>query len=101
MSNAPAHKDDPLRGKKTGKWTKYGGAIYGLVKEEIQDTWFCQICSDEVPKELPPFNYELYPDEFIRICNVCKQKTDLVKQMERSNVIVCHRVIKIRRTKRD
>lgn len=72
--NQPARFDDPLKGKKTGKWTKYGGAIGGLVKEGIHDTWFCQLCGDEIPKEFRPFMIEIYPGDFIRICNCCVPK---------------------------
>ena len=71
MSNQPAALDDPLRGKKTGKWTKYGGAIGGLRKEHIEDHWYCQVCGDELPEEIKPFLFEMYPDDFIRICPNC------------------------------
>lgn len=71
MANQPAALDDPLRGKKTGKWTKYGGAISGLKKERIEDHWYCQICSEEIPAEIKPFLFEMYPDDFIRICPQC------------------------------
>lgn len=77
MANQPARLDDPLRGKKTGRWTKYGGAIYGLVREGIQTTWFCQLCGDEIPKEFKPFLYEMFPGDFIRICNACTQQVTL------------------------
>lgn len=71
MPNQPARKDDPLRGKKTGKWTKYGGSISGLLKAHIEDHWYCQVCGDEVPEELKPFLFEIEPGEFIRICPSC------------------------------
>jgi len=99
MSNQHLDKDDPLRGKTSGKWTKHGGAIYGLRKEAIKDNWYCQTCSDEVPKELPPFNYELYPGEFIRICNTCQNKINLMNA--NPGIIKIRRVIQIRRSKRD
>ena len=99
MPNKPAAKNDPLRGKVSGKWTKYGGAIYGLRKEFIQGSWFCQTCGDETPAELPPYNFEYYPGEFIRICNICKAKVDIIKDSEKT--IVVRRIIKISRTKRD
>jgi len=98
MANQPAHKNDPLRGKKTGKWTKYGGAIYGLVKEKIIDEWYCQICGKSIPAELPPFNYELFPDEFIRICNICYCN---LNNMGGAESIRISRVIKITKIKRD
>ena len=97
MPNQHLDKNDPMRGKKSGKWTKYGGAIYGLEKEEIKHSWFCQICAEEIPKELSPFNYELLPGEFIRICNTCKSTIDKIPNQD----IRISRTIMIRRTKRD
>ena len=71
MSNQPARFDDPLKGLKTGKWTKYGGSISGLKKERVKDTWFCQTCGCEMIEEIKPFLSELYPGEFIRLCPPC------------------------------
>ena len=77
--NQPAAKDDPLRGMKTGKWTKYGGAISGLKKERIEDHWYCQMCGDEIPKEIKPFLIEMFPGDFIRICSRCTHTATLVE----------------------
>jgi hypothetical protein len=55
MANKPLDPNDPLKGKKSGKWTKYGGAVHGMVKESIQDKWYCQSCGEEQPEELKPF----------------------------------------------
>lgn len=59
-------------GKMKYGWSKWGGPMYGLVKDE-QD-WFCQACSKPQPKEMP--NYMLPIDrsgrEFVRICSICK-----------------------------
>ena len=74
MANQPAALDDPLRGKKTGKWTKYGGAVYGLVKERIDEQWSCQTCGQDIPEEIKPFLFEMWPGEFIRICPPCTNK---------------------------
>jgi hypothetical protein len=71
VANMPAAKDDPLRGKKTGKWTKYGGAISGLVKAQIEDCWYCQVCGEEIPKEIKPFLFEQFLGDFIRVCPSC------------------------------
>ena len=71
MSNQPARYDDPFKGLKTGKWTKYGGSISGLKKERVKDTWFCQTCGCEMIEEIKPFLFELYPGEFIRLCPPC------------------------------
>lgn len=96
MPNQPAALDDPLRGKKTGKWTKYGGSISGLVKEGIHDTWYCQLCGDEIPKEFKPFLYEIYPGDFIRIGNCCTSK---VARMQ-TTVTVSTLIVSVR-TRRD
>ena len=88
MPNQHALKSDPLRGKKSGKWSKFGGAVYGLVKEKIEDEWFCQVCARKVPKELPPFNYELFPGEFIRVCNVCKS---VINKIPKGNNFIRYR----------
>jgi len=71
MPNQPARFDDPLKGLKTGKWSKYGGAIYGLKKERVVGTWFCQTCGCEMIEEIQPFLSEIYPGEFIRLCPPC------------------------------
>ncbi len=92
MPNQPAAKDDPLRGKKTGKWTKYGGAISGLRKEKIDDHWYCQICSEEIPAEIKPFLFEMFPDDFIRICPSC---THVASSMTRT--VTVHQIIRITR----
>lgn len=94
MPNQHAALDDPLRGKKSGKWSKYGGSVSGLVKERIEDTWFCQVCGDEVPKEFKPFMMEIFEGDFIRICNNCTHTAS------RTTVTV-ETVIKIMRVKRD
>lgn len=99
MSNSPASKNDPLRGKKTGKWTKYGGAVHGLKKEKIVDEWNCQICGDTQPVELKPFLFELYPGDYIRICNRCQHQ--VIKNKSQNNTITFRRVIKIVRISRD
>lgn len=98
MSNMPAKPNDPFKGKKTGKWTKYGGAVHGMVKEEIQRQWYCQSCSQEMPKELKPFLYELYPGDFIRICNLCIH--EMQSQID-DPVIVYRRTVRIFRHSRE
>lgn len=91
MPNKPASKLDPLRGLKTGKWTKYGGAIHGLIKESPVDFWYCQSCGREVPKEIPPFLFEMFTADFIRICNICQHTATTTHTIE------IHRVIRIER----
>lgn len=92
MPNQHSDPNDPLRGKKTGKWTKYGGAVHGLIKEKIEDTWCCQICGKEQPKELKPFLAELYPGDFIRVCNLCEHPLH-------TKTVTIHRLITITRTR--
>lgn len=99
MPNQPLDKNDPLKGKKTGKWTKYGGAVNGMVKEAIKETWYCQVCGSENPEELKPFLYELYPGDFIRVCNLCIN--DMSHQKQNNTVTIYKRTVKIFRTSRD
>lgn len=93
MPSQPAQKEDPLKGKKTGKWTKYGGPVYGLKKEKIVDTWYCQLCGDEMPAEWKPFLYELYPDDFIRVCNSCMQE-----QLKNKKVVTYRKKVTVIKT---
>lgn len=74
------YKDQILNIKREGKWSKYGGGVYGIIRAEIENVWYCQCCGTESPKELQPFLLELYPDEFIRICNICASKKIVVKR---------------------
>lgn len=73
---------------KEGKWTKYGGAVYGVVREKIVDEWFCQLCGESSPKELQPFLLEIFTDEYIRICNKCAAKK--IKFVKRKTIIIQH-----------
>ena len=70
MANKPLDKNDPLRGKKTGAWTKYGGARQGLIREN-SDTWNCQGCGKELPNTLPGFMFEFLTNEYVRLCSKC------------------------------
>lgn len=99
MPNMPAKDNDPFKGIKTGGWTKYGGERYGLKKEAIEDTWFCQACGMELPKELPPFLFEIYPQEYIRVCNICENLINRVGV--RNNSTITFRRVTVLRRKRD
>ena len=99
LPNQPSDPNDPLRGKKTGKWSKYGGAVHGLVKEQILKEWACQSCGRRMPVELKPFLFELYPGDFIRICNLCQFES--TKNKQENSTLTIKRVIKIVRNKRD
>ncbi len=94
MANQPSKPNDPFKGKKTGKWTKYGGAVHGMVKEEIKDKWYCQLCASENPASLKPFLLELYPGDFIRVCNLCTNVAN-------NKTITIRRVITITRRTRE
>lgn len=99
MPNMPAKKNDPFKGKRSGKWTKYGGAVYGLRKEKIIGNWTCQLCAETNPVELKPFLFEIFPGDYIRICNMCQFL--VVKHKASNKTITFRRVIKIVRNKRD
>lgn len=95
MPNQPLPNDDPLKGKKSGKWTKWGGAIYGLVKEEIEDIWACQCCGIEQPAELKPFLFELFPGDFIRVCNICMNHINKIRGQDKNPTIIYRRTVQI------
>ena len=54
-------------------WTKWGGAIYGLMKEEL-DEWYCQACGEKQVKTLPSYMFPLddFKRDYIRVCAKCK-----------------------------
>lgn len=95
MANQHAAKDDPLRGKKSGKWSKYGQPKYGLVKEAIDGEWCCQACGKTIPATLKPFLYEIFEDEYIRVCNVCMYMS--AKISKEQSFLIIRRVIRIMR----
>lgn len=70
MPNIHLDKNDPLYGLKSGSWSKWGGSMGGLVKEELPE-WTCQACGKRQPKGLPAFMFQFVPREFIRICSRC------------------------------
>lgn len=88
MPNQPLDNNDPLKGKKIGKWTKYGGAISGVVKEAIKQDWYCQTCGQKQPIELKPFLYEIFSGEYIRLCNKCIKVSFTVRSHIRITQIV-------------
>jgi hypothetical protein len=54
-------------------WTPWGKETYGYMDEkENIDTWFCQACSKEQPKEMDCHRLEISPSISLRICGVCK-----------------------------
>lgn len=71
MPNQPARDDDPMKGHKTGGWTKYGGGRYGIDKTKLNKSWACQACGKKQPKELKPFLFMFSKGEYLRFCNTC------------------------------
>lgn len=57
--------------KVTGGWSRYGGGRRGLIKAENEGVWTCQSCGLDHPNSDNPYMFELFPGEFIRICNKC------------------------------
>ena len=54
-------------------WTPYGKETYGFQDEkENIDTWFCQCCATEQPKEMDKHRLGISPSISLRICGVCK-----------------------------
>ena len=56
--------------KVTGGWSRWGGGRNGLIKSAGND-WTCQSCGLTHPNIDSPYMFELFPGEFIRICNKC------------------------------
>lgn len=71
MPNKPARRNDPYKKIKTGSWTKWGGGRYGLIHSNSEETWFCQSCGDEQPKELPGFMLSVETGEYVKVCSCC------------------------------
>lgn len=93
MPNVHLDKDHELHQKKEGKWSKYGGAVYGMVKEKIKGEWICQSCAQPQPEELKPFLYEIYEGDFIRICNLCMSIARSVSAEQ--SIVYYRKVVKI------
>lgn len=80
-------KDQPNDGvyevsitKRMYGWTKYGGAMHGMVKEELNE-WNCQACGEKQLKGLPAY---MIPEddhfrEYFRVCANCKARAMLHK----------------------
>ena len=60
-----------LMKKVTGGWSRWGGGRKGLIKADTCGEWYCQSCATAHPPEDNPYMFELFPGEFIRICNKC------------------------------
>jgi hypothetical protein len=59
--------------KATGSWSKYGGGEYGIDKQQTE-TWYCQACGEEQPKELHGFMLGTEQAGFVRVCATCFSK---------------------------
>jgi len=58
----------------TGHWSKWGGRrdnVYVNQYGVIIDDWVCQSCGKQQTKDLTPYRFEFYPDEYIRVCAIC------------------------------
>lgn len=53
-------------------WSRWGGAMYGLVKSEGE--WVCQGCGKDQPVGVPQyyFPWDKEEREYVRLCSVCK-----------------------------
>lgn len=56
--------------KVTGSWSRYGGGKKGLIRSKNED-WTCQSCGTTHANSDSPYMFEMFPGEFIRICNSC------------------------------
>lgn len=65
--------NDDLNKLKYG-WSKYGGSNLGLVKDRIDDEWYCTCCGLKQPKGIPTYLIEFAPKDYLRICPVCENK---------------------------
>lgn len=88
MANSPMEADNPLKGKKSGKWSKFGGSVSGLIKERINDVWYCQVCGNEQPEELQPFLLPIGIGEYIRVCASCVYAAKQLKKERRVGVTI-------------
>lgn len=85
---AKEQMDDSI--KKTGTWSKYGGGEYGVVRAEIEHEWSCQLCGAKQPRMLRPYLYQIFGNEYLRVCSVCYQliqqskNQDLAKLMQQA-----------------
>jgi hypothetical protein len=94
MANQPLPKDHPLRGKKIGAWSKYGGARQGLVRED-SETWNCQGCAEELPNTLPGYMFEFLPNEYVKLCSACQ---NTVKRRKITRYVTLTRIVRTTRT---
>lgn len=62
----------PSIGKMLYGWSKFGGANYGIIREET-DEWACQICGARQIMGLPQYFLPMdnYRRDFIRVCSGC------------------------------
>lgn len=70
----------------TGGWSKWGGSQGNVVKEKLEDKWFCQNCGEEQPISLSPYLQELVPGEYFRICAKCLNKRTPMLDLQTSKL---------------
>lgn len=51
-------------------WNKWFGANSELLKND-DPYWTCQACAKERPADIPCFMYEIFQEEYIKICTFC------------------------------
>jgi len=61
--------------------TKYGGSRLTKKKVELKE-WNCQLCGEEQTEGMPQFLYEVFPDEYIRVCGICYCQSKVYESFE-------------------
>lgn len=62
-------------------YTRYGGSRLNIKKEHLEK-WNCQLCGLEQTDYLPEFLYEVFPQEYIRVCGTCYCQSKLYDSFE-------------------
>ncbi len=52
------------------QYSKWGGVNRVLQHVQIADTWYCQSCKQEQPKQIPAYRFP-FEGEYLRICPTC------------------------------
>lgn len=65
---------NPLINKLRFGHTKWFGGNRQLIKDDDPD-WTCQACATRHPREMPCFFFEVFEEEFIKLCVKCHNIT--------------------------
>ena len=87
QKNGKSEKEKEFNKLKYG-WSKYGGGHYGLVTNDTGNTWFCQACGEEQPKEIDPYKIEFAPRQFVRVCPKCFRQKLVTKVTYQQLVVI-------------